>query len=116
MVYSGVDVFGSSFNITAHFSNLNIWLGGQVIDAGVEECKGFSPPNEHTTSASSTPLPLGAWNLNKVLFKERSSPENNAPMRLCLGFIAANAAAEGAARMAATARRARQLLGKKIFR
>ena len=36
-------------------------------------------------------------------------------MRLCLGFIAANAAAEEAARMAARARRARQLLGKEIF-
>ena len=33
-------------------------------DAGVEECKGYSPPNDHTTSASSTPLPLGSWNLN----------------------------------------------------
>ena len=33
-------------------------------DGGVEECKGFSPPNDHTTSASSTPLPLGSWNLN----------------------------------------------------
>ena len=33
-------------------------------DAGVEECKGYSPPNDHTTSASSTPLPLGFWNLN----------------------------------------------------
>ena len=33
-------------------------------DAGVEECKGFSPPNGHTTSASSIPLPLGSWNLN----------------------------------------------------
>ena len=33
-------------------------------DVGVEECKGFSPPNDHTTSASSTPLPLGSWNLN----------------------------------------------------
>ena len=36
-------------------------------------------------------------------------------MRLCLGFIAANAAAEEAARIAARARRARQLLGKEIF-
>ena len=35
-------------------------------------------------------------------------------MRLCFGFIAANAAAEEAARMAARARRARQLLGKEI--
>ena len=33
-------------------------------DAGVEECKGYSPPNDHTTSVSSTPLPLGSWNLN----------------------------------------------------
>ncbi|CAN0163329.1 unnamed protein product, partial [Ascophyllum nodosum] len=33
-------------------------------DAGVEECKGYSPPNDHATSASSTPLPLGSWNLN----------------------------------------------------
>ena len=33
-------------------------------DAGVEECKGYSPPSDHTTSASSTSLPLGSWNLN----------------------------------------------------
>ena len=33
-------------------------------DAGVEECKGYSPPNDHTTSASSTPLPLGSWDSN----------------------------------------------------
>ena len=33
-------------------------------DAGVEECKGYSPPNDHTTSASSTPLPFGSWDLN----------------------------------------------------
>ena len=31
MFYSGVHVFGSSFNITAHFSNLKLWLGGQVM-------------------------------------------------------------------------------------
>ena len=31
MFYAGVDVFGSSFNITAHFSNLKLWLGGQVM-------------------------------------------------------------------------------------
>ena len=37
-------------------------------------------------------------------------------MRLCLGFIAENVAAEEAASIAARARRARQLLGKKIFR
>ena len=37
-------------------------------------------------------------------------------MQLCLGFIAANAAAEEAARMAARARWTRQLVGKKIFR
>ena len=37
-------------------------------------------------------------------------------MRLFLGFIAANAAAEEAARIAARARRARQLVGKAIFR
>ena len=33
-------------------------------DGGVEECKGYSPPNYHTTSASSTPMPLGSWDLN----------------------------------------------------
>ena len=33
-------------------------------DGGVEECKGYSTPNDHTTSASSTPLPLGSWDLN----------------------------------------------------
>ena len=39
-----------------------------------------------------------------------------APMQLYLGFIAANAAAEEAARIAARARRSRQLVGKEIFR
>ena len=33
-------------------------------DGGVEECKGFSPPNVQTTSASSTRLPLGSLDLN----------------------------------------------------
>ena len=33
-------------------------------DAGVEECKGYSPPNDHTTSASSPPLLFGSCNLN----------------------------------------------------
>ena len=33
-------------------------------NGGVEECKVYSPPNDHTTSASSTPLPLGSWDLN----------------------------------------------------
>ena len=33
-------------------------------DGGTEECKGYSPPNDHTTSASSTPMPLGSWDLN----------------------------------------------------
>ena len=36
-------------------------------------------------------------------------------MPLCLGFIAANAAADEAARIAARARRARQLVGKEIL-
>ena len=31
---------------------------------GVEECRGFSPPNVPTTSASSTRLPLGSLDLN----------------------------------------------------
>ena len=39
-----------------------------------------------------------------------------APIKLCLGFIAANAAAKEAARMAARVRRARQLVGKELFR
>ena len=38
-----------------------------------------------------------------------------APMPLCLGFIAANAAADEAVRMAARARRARQLVDKEIL-
>ena len=46
-------VFRRSFNIMAR----------RASDAGVEECKGDSPPNDHTTSASSTPMPLGPWNL-----------------------------------------------------
>ena len=33
-------------------------------DPGVEECKGFSLPTDHTTSDPSTPLPFGSWNLN----------------------------------------------------
>ena len=33
-------------------------------DGGVEECKGYSPSNDHTTSASSTPLSLDSWDLN----------------------------------------------------
>ena len=47
-------VFRSYFNIMAR----------RASDAGVEECKGYSSPNDHTTSASSIPLPLGSWNLN----------------------------------------------------
>ena len=39
-------------------------MARRTSDVGVEECKGFPPPNDHTTSASSTPLPLGSWNLN----------------------------------------------------
>ena len=39
-------------------------MARRTSDVGVEECKGFSPPNDHTTSASSTPLPLGSWDLN----------------------------------------------------
>ena len=52
-------VFRSSFNIMARWTS-----DAGVEDAGVEECKGYSPPNDQTTSASSTPLPLGSWNLN----------------------------------------------------
>ena len=40
MFYSGVDVFGSFFNITAHFSNLKLWLGGQVM-LELKSVKGF---------------------------------------------------------------------------
>ena len=49
-----------------HHSNLlqSEATARRTSDAGVEECKGYSPPNDHTTSASSTPLPLGSWNLN----------------------------------------------------
>ena len=47
-------VFRSYFNTMAR----------RTSNAGVEECKGYSPPNYHATSASSTPLPLGSWNLN----------------------------------------------------
>ena len=43
-------------------------------------------------------------------------PPVYAPMPLCLGFIAANAAAGEAVRMAARARRARQFVGKEILR
>ena len=63
MLYSGVDVFRKFFQ---HHSSLlqPQAMARRTSDAGVEECKGFSPPNDHTTSASSTPLPLGSWNLN----------------------------------------------------
>ena len=43
-------------------------------------------------------------------------PLFHAPMPLCLGFIAANAAAGEAVRMAARARRACQLVGKEMLR
>ena len=33
-------------------------------DVGVEECKGFTPPNVPTTSVSTTRLPLGSLDLN----------------------------------------------------
>ena len=57
-------VFRSFFNIMARrTSDAGVEDAG-VEDAGVEECKGYSPPNGHTTSTSSTPLPLGSWNLN----------------------------------------------------
>ena len=39
-------------------------MARRTSDVGVEECKVLSPPNDHTTSASSTPLPLGSWDLN----------------------------------------------------
>ena len=52
-------VFRSSFNSMARRTS-----DAGVEDTGVEECKGYSPPNDHTTSASPTPLPLGSWNLN----------------------------------------------------
>ena len=47
-------VFRSSFNIMAR----------RTSNAGVEERKGYSPRNDHTTSASSTPLPFGSWIFN----------------------------------------------------
>ena len=33
-------------------------------DGGVQERKSFSPPNGHTTSSSSTRLPIDSWDLN----------------------------------------------------
>ena len=59
-------VFRSYFNIMARRTSY----------ARVEEYKGYSPPNDHTTGASSTPLPLGSWNLNtgtKPTESERSA-------------------------------------------
>ena len=57
MSYSGVAIFGTQ--------SYRIYLQPKAIaerarDDGVEERKGFSPPNGHTTSASSTRLPLGS--------------------------------------------------------
>ena len=52
-------VFRKTFNIMV----LRTRDGG-VEDAGVGQCKSYSPPNDHTTSTASTPLPLGSWNLN----------------------------------------------------
>ena len=49
-------------------------------DAGVEECKGYLPPNDHTTSASSTLLPLGSWNLNTSTRPTESKSFRSAPM------------------------------------
>ena len=55
--------------------------------------------------------------IKRFLILQRCSPPLfYPPMRLCMGFIAAKAAAGEAARMAARARRARQLIGKEIFR
>ena len=42
-------------------------------------------------------------------------PHANAPMRLCFGFTAAKATTTEAAAIAAKARRARQLLGARIY-
>ena len=39
-------------------------MARRTSDVGVEECKDFSSLNDHTASTSSTPLPLGSWNLN----------------------------------------------------
>ena len=64
-------VFRSSFNIMARRTR-----DAGVEDAGVEGCKGYSPPNDRTTSASSTPLPLGSWNLNTG-----TSPTESRPVR-----------------------------------
>ena len=64
-------VFRSSFNIMARRTK-----DAGVEDAGVEECKGYSPPNDHTTSASPTPLPLGSWNLNTCT-RSRSTRKRN---------------------------------------
>ena len=54
--------------------------------------------------------------LRFLILQRCSRPLFYAPTRLCLGFIAANAAAEEAAKMAARARRARHLVDKEIFR
>ena len=65
----------------------------------------------------SASVPAMLYYLLRFLVLQRCSPPLfYPPMRLCLGFIAAKAAAEEAARMAARARRARQLVGKEIFR
>ena len=131
MFYSGVDVFGSSFNIAAHFSNLKLWLGGQVM-LELKSVKVFYLPMTTRQALRQLHCLSRSWTLNTGTrpMESQSSisqgkkcpnfsvarPLFYAPMRLCLGFIAADAAAEKAARMAARARRARQLLGKEIFR
>ena len=39
-------------------------MAEQTRDGGIEECRGFSPPNVPTASASSTRLPLDSLDLN----------------------------------------------------
>ena len=39
-------------------------MAERIRDCRVKECKGFTPPNVPTTSASSTRLPLGSLDLN----------------------------------------------------
>ena len=48
-------------------------------DGGVEECKGYSPPNDHTTSASSISV-FDWWSLSHT-------DTNTPPLSLCLAVM-----------------------------
>ena len=66
MFYFGVVIFGTSLIISSNQPSLlqPKAMAERTRDGGVEECKGFLPPNVPTTRASSTRLPLCSLDLN----------------------------------------------------